>query len=66
VWVHGGGLSGQAEAIIPAMAKAIQNFDVSTRPMLKYFKLLANDPRQVERKKYGRIKARKSQVYVRR
>ena len=66
IWVHGGGLTGQPEAIVPALAKAIQNYDVKTRAALKFFKLMRHDPRQVERKKFGRIKARKGQVYRRR
>ncbi len=66
IWVHGGGFTGQAESIVPAIAKALQNFDVKTRPVLKYFRLMRHDPRQVERKKFGRIKARKGQVYRRR
>ena len=44
---------------MPAIAKAIQAYDVKTRPILKYFKLMRHDPRNVERKKFGRIKARK-------
>ena len=66
IWVHGGGLTGQPEAIVPGIAKALQNYDVKTRAILKYFKLMRHDPRNVERKKYGRIKARKGQVYRRR
>lgn len=66
IWVHGGGLTGQPEAIVPAIAKALQNYDVKTRPVLKYFRLMRHDPRNVERKKYGRVKARKGQVYRRR
>jgi small subunit ribosomal protein S9 len=64
--VHGGGNTGQAEACIPAIAKAICKWDVTTRPALKYLKLMRNDPRKVERKKAGKIKARKGQVYRRR
>jgi small subunit ribosomal protein S9 len=64
--VHGGGHTGQPEAIVPGIAKAIQSYDVKTRPILKYFKLMRHDPRNVERKKFGRIKARKGQVYRRR
>ena len=30
IWVHGGGFTGQAESIVPAIAKAIQNYDVKT------------------------------------
>jgi small subunit ribosomal protein S9 len=66
IWVHGGGLTGQPEAIVPAIAKAIQNYDVKTRSVLKHFRLMRHDPRNVERKKYGKIKARKGQVYRRR
>ena len=64
--VHGGGTSGQAEACIPAISKALQAYDVKTRRPLKYLDLLKNDPRRVERKKPGLQKARKGQVYRRR
>ena len=64
--VWGGGVNGQVEAIIPAMSRALQNFDVGTRKTLKYFGLLKHDKRQVERKKIGKQKARKGQVYKRR
>jgi len=66
IWVHGGGLSGQPESIVPAIAKAIQNYDVKTRSVLKYFRLMRHDPRNVERKKPGLKKARKGITYVRR
>ena len=66
IWVHGGGFTGQCEAIVPAIAKALQNYDVKTRPVLKFFKLMRHDTRQVERKKPGKIKARKGLVYRRR
>ena len=36
-------MTGQPEAIVPAIAKAIQNYDVNTRPILKYFKLMRHD-----------------------
>lgn len=52
--------------MVPALAKALQHYDVKTRMVLKYFKLLRNDPRQVERKKIGLKKARKGNVYRRR
>ena len=64
--VSGGGDTGQAEACVPAIAKALQAYDVKTRRPLKYLKMLKNDPRRVERKKPGLIKARKGQVYRRR
>jgi len=66
IQVRGGGLTGQCEACIPALAKAISNYDVNTRPLLKYLKMMRTDPRVVERKKPGLLKARKGQVYVRR
>jgi small subunit ribosomal protein S9 len=66
IWVHGGGLTGQCESIVPAIAKAIQNYDVKTRSILKYYRLMKHDPRNVERKKAGLIKARKGPVYRRR
>jgi ribosomal protein S9 len=49
IWVKGGGFTGQAESIVPAVGKAIQNFDVKTRPVLKYFRLMRHDRRNVER-----------------
>ena len=66
IWVHGGGLTGQPEAIVPALAKALQSYDVNTRPVLKYFRLMRHDPRVVERKTPGLTKARKGIVYTRR
>lgn len=66
IHVHGGGTTGQCEACVPAIAKAIQSYDVEARPVLKYLRLLRNDPRRVERKKPGLLKARKGQTYVRR
>ena len=64
--VHGGGTTGQAEACVPAIARALQSFDVKTRRPLKALDLLKTDPRRVERKKPGYLKARKGQVYRRR
>lgn len=64
--VRGGGTTGQCEACVPAIAKALQAYDVDARPVLKYLRLLRNDPRRVERKKPGLLKARKGQTYVRR
>lgn len=64
--VSGGGITGQTEACVPAIARAIQNFDVKTRKPLKYMEMLHTDARQVERKKPGLQKARKGQVYRRR
>ena len=66
IMVKGGGDTGQCEACVPALARALQNFDVRSRRPLKYMKMLKNDARRVERKKPGLQKARKGQVYRRR
>ena len=60
VSVKGGGLSGQAGAIKLAISKALVNYDPKFRIALKKNGLLTRDSRVVERKKYGRKKARKS------
>lgn len=58
--VKGGGLTGQAEALRLAIAKALVEEDAENRPPLKKEGLLTRDSRMVERKKYGRRKARRS------
>ena len=58
--VKGGGLTGQAGAIIHGISRAIVEFDPSHKPTLKKEKLTTRDSRSVERKKYGRRKARRS------
>ena len=58
--VKGGGLSGQAGAIIHGLARAIIKFEPDLKPTLKKEKLTTRDSRSVERKKYGRRKARRS------
>ena len=60
VSVKGGGLSGQASAIKLAISKALVNYDPKFRVALKKEGLLTRDSRVVERKKYGRRKARRS------
>lgn len=55
----GGGITGQAEALRLAIAKALCEMDEQYRPVLKQNGLLTRDPRMVERKKPGRPKARK-------
>ena len=60
VFVKGGGLSGQAGAIKLAISKALVNYDSKFRVALRKEGLLTRDSRIVERKKYGRKKARKS------
>ena len=58
--VKGGGLSGQAGAIRHGIATALTRFEPSLRPVLKPYGYLTRDSRVVERKKYGRAKARRS------
>ena len=58
--VKGGGLSGQAGAIIHGVARAIVLFEPDLKLTLKKEKLTTRDSRGVERKKYGRRKARRS------
>ena len=58
--VRGGGLSGQAGAIIHGLSRALVSFDSSLKKSLKKNKLITRDSRKVERKKYGRKKARRS------
>lgn len=58
--VAGGGLSGQAGAVRHGISKALTYFDPALRPALKVEGLLTRDSRVVERKKYGRAKARRS------
>ena len=57
--VRGGGYTGQAEAIRLAVARALCEVDPENRPPLKKEGFLTRDPRMVERKKYGRRKARR-------
>jgi small subunit ribosomal protein S9 len=58
--VAGGGLSGQAGAVRHGLAKALVNYEPDLRPVLKKEGFLTRDPRVVERKKYGKRKARRS------
>ncbi len=58
--VSGGGLSGQAGAVRHGIARALVNYDPTLRPILKKGGFLTRDARMVERKKYGRRKARRS------
>jgi small subunit ribosomal protein S9 len=58
--VKGGGLSGQAGAVRHGISKALSLWDPALRPALKHAGFLTRDPRVVERKKYGRAKARRS------
>ena len=57
--VKGGGTTGQAEALRMAIARALCEVNAEFRPALKKEGYLTRDPRMVERKKYGRRKARR-------
>ena len=58
--VKGGGLSGQAGAVRHGISRALTLFEPGLRPALKAGGFLTRDPRVVERKKYGKAKARRS------
>jgi small subunit ribosomal protein S9 len=58
--VQGGGPKGQAEAVKMAIARALTQVNPEFRPALKKEGLLTRDPRSVERKKFGKRKARRS------
>lgn len=57
--VQGGGKSGQANALRLGIARALLKYDSDLRKALRTAGLLTRDSRKVERKKYGRVKARK-------
>jgi len=58
--VSGGGLSGQAGALRHGISRALTSFEPDLRPALKKGGFMTRDSRAVERKKYGRAKARRS------
>jgi len=64
--VSGGGLSGQAGAVRHGISKALSYFEPELRGVLKQGGFLTRDSRVVERKKYGRHKARKGTQWVKR
>ena len=64
--VLGGGLSGQAGAVRHGISKALTYFEPDLRPVLKKGGFLTRDSRIVERKKYGKMKARRSFQYSKR
>jgi small subunit ribosomal protein S9 len=64
--VHGGGLTGQADAIRLGVARALCELDPDNRKPLKSEGYLTRDPRCKERKKYGLHKARKAPQYSKR
>ena len=66
ITVAGGGESGQAGAIRLGIARALTAFDADLRPALKKAGYLTRDPREVERKKYGKAGARRRYQYSKR
>ena len=64
--VKGGGLTGQAGAIIHGMSRALVVFEPALKSILKKENLTTRDSRAVERKKYGRRKARRSYQFSKR
>ena len=57
--VGGGGITGQAGAVVLGLARALAKYDASFSPRLKEQRLLSRDSRKVERKKYGQSGARR-------
>lgn len=57
--VDGGGITGQVDAVRLGIARALVKIDAEHKPKLKAEELMTRDPRAVERKKFGRKKARK-------
>ncbi|MCY4355002.1 MAG: 30S ribosomal protein S9 [Truepera sp.] len=66
ITVHGGGPSGQADAIKLGVSRALQKVDPNFRTVLKQGGYLTRDDRVVERKKYGLHKARRAPQYSKR
>ncbi|MBI3929413.1 MAG: 30S ribosomal protein S9 [Armatimonadetes bacterium] len=64
--VHGGGISGQAGALRHGIARALLRFDDDLRSALRKQGYLTRDPREKERKKYGRKRARKGFQWTKR
>ena len=66
VMVQGSGMNAQAEAVRLGVARAIVAIDEGVRPTLKHLGYMKRDPRSVERKKFGLVKARKAPTWVKR
>ena len=64
--LHGGGTTGQADALRLGIARALVELDPELRTVLKWAGLLTRDARRVERKKYGLKKARRAPQYTKR
>ncbi|MCQ2914457.1 MAG: 30S ribosomal protein S9 [Alphaproteobacteria bacterium] len=66
VTVCGGGLSGQAGAVRHGISRCLDNYEPELHSALKHAGFLTRDPRVVERKKYGKAKARRSYQFSKR
>ncbi|MBK8499872.1 MAG: 30S ribosomal protein S9 [Flavobacteriales bacterium] len=64
--VDGGGITGQVDAVRLGIARALVKIDADHKPKLKAEELMTRDPRAVERKKFGRKKARKRYQFSKR
>ena len=64
--IDGGGITGQVEALRLGIARALVKIDAENKPKLKVENLMTRDPRAVERKKFGRKKARKRYQFSKR
>ncbi len=64
--VDGGGITGQVDAVRLGIARALVAIDAEHKPKLKAEELMTRDPRAVERKKFGRKKARKRYQFSKR
>ena len=66
VKVVGGGISGQADAVLHGIARALVKWNEEMRPMLRVHGFLTRDPRSKERKKFGRHRARRGHQWRKR
>ncbi|MCB0763155.1 MAG: 30S ribosomal protein S9 [Flavobacteriales bacterium] len=66
VTVDGGGITGQVDAVRLGIARALVKVDAEHKPKLKAEQLMTRNPREVERKKFGRKKARKRYQFSKR
>ena len=64
--VSGGGISAQADSVALGLARALYLMDESLKPSLRKAGLVTRDPREVERKKYSQVKARKKPQFSKR
>ncbi len=64
--IHGGGITGQVDALRLGISRALVEVDPEHKPKLKAEDLMTRDPRAVERKKFGRKKARKRYQFSKR